>query len=242
MNLQRDGAWPSLYDNALALSALANYQPNRDVSEATVSLGGETLGTFSFPGRYHLSRTDLPRGASELRIDSDGELPYLAAYSYSLPGPQPGRLQGMRITRTLQPANSRELIATLGLRQPSEPITVPVGAIFDVGLEIILDHAVDHVEISDFLPAGFEAVNSRFQTSNPFYAAQTDSWQLRAQTQDRDQISAYADRLEAGVYRLHYLVQSVTPGTFSWPGGSARARYNPSDFGRTASSLIQIEG
>ncbi|NJK72753.1 MAG: hypothetical protein HC926_05770 [Synechococcaceae cyanobacterium SM2_3_60] len=133
MDLQREGAWPSLYDNAVALSALANYQPNRDISEATVSLGSETLGTFSFPGRYSLSRTDLPRGSSELRIDSDGELPYLAAYSYSLPGPQPGRLQGIRVTRTLQPANSREPIATLGLRQPTEPINLPVGAIFDVG-------------------------------------------------------------------------------------------------------------
>ncbi|NJK72752.1 MAG: hypothetical protein HC926_05765 [Synechococcaceae cyanobacterium SM2_3_60] len=108
-------------------------------------------------------------------------------------------------------------------------------------VEIILDHAVNHIEITDFLPAGLEAVNSRFQTSNPFYAAQTNSWQLRAQTQDRDQINAYADRLEAGVYRLHYLAQSVTPGTFSWPGGTAHARYNPADFGRTASSIVRIE-
>ncbi|MBD2214675.1 hypothetical protein H6G27_33225 [Nostoc linckia FACHB-104] len=32
---------------------------------------------------------------------------------------------------------------------------------------------------------------------------------------------AYADHLEPGVYSLHYLVRSVTPGKFLWPGAEA---------------------
>ncbi|MBE9104245.1 hypothetical protein IQ229_04605 [Nostoc cf. edaphicum LEGE 07299] len=53
-----------------------------------------------------------------------------------------------------------------------------------------------------------------------------------------DRIIAYADHLEPGVYSLHYLVRSVTPGTFSWSGAEVHLQYAPEEFGRTAESIL----
>jgi alpha-2-macroglobulin len=94
--------------------------------------------------------------------------------------------------------------------------------------------------ITDPLPAGFEAVDTSFQTATPYFQAQQDSWQINYQTIYRDRIVAYADHLEAGVYNLHYLVRSVTPGTFLWPGAEVHLQYAPEEFGRSASSTLMV--
>ncbi len=109
------------------------------------------------------------------------------------------------------------------------------------GLEIIADHPVNHVVMSDPLPAGFEAVDASFQTTTPTLQAKADSWQLGFRTIYRDRIIAYADHLEPGVYSLHYLVRSVTPGTFLYPGAEVHLQYAPEEFGRTADSTVVLQ-
>ncbi|NEO60855.1 MAG: hypothetical protein F6J98_10580, partial [Moorea sp. SIO4G2] len=39
---------------------------------------------------------------------------------------------------------------------------------------------------------------------------------------------------------LHYLVRSVTPGTYLWPPAQAHINYAPEEFGRSASSTLVI--
>jgi len=39
---------------------------------------------------------------------------------------------------------------------------------------------------------------------------------------------------------MHYLVRSVTPGTYRWPGARAYLRAAPEQFGRTASSILKL--
>ena len=111
---------------------------------------------------------------------------------------------------------------------------------YDIGLEIITDHPVEHVIITDPLPAGFEAVDASFQTTTPYFQSQGDSWQVGFQTIYRDRVVASGDRLEPGVYSLHYLVRSVTPGTFFWPGAQVHLQYAPEEFGRSADSTLIV--
>jgi len=47
-------------------------------------------------------------------------------------------------------------------------------------------------------------------------------------------------RLEPGVYSLHYLVRSVTPGKFLWPGAQVHLQYAPEEFGRSADSTLVL--
>jgi alpha-2-macroglobulin len=260
--LRREGTWQTTYDNAEALTALVQYmrvetlhvtslQPTPPNFTANVQLGGKNLTATQFEGYRKPSvdisvpMTQLPRGQKNLNLtlkkSGRGMLHYLLAYRYRLQGEQPGRLNGLRITREIRPANETKALRRIGLYAPTEPLTVPVGQVFDIGLEIISDRPVDRVIITDPLPAGFEAVDTSFQTATPYFQPQQDSWEIGYQTIYRDRVVAYSDRLEPGVYQLHYLVRSVTPGTFLWSGAEAHLQYAPEEFGRCSSSRLVIQ-
>jgi uncharacterized protein YfaS (alpha-2-macroglobulin family) len=109
-----------------------------------------------------------------------------------------------------------------------------------VGVRVIADHPVDGVVIEDPLPAGFEAVDMTFNTTLGAIVPQTDSWEIGTQQIYSDRVVAYAPHLGPGVYDLHYLVRSVTPGTFKWPGARAYLVHAPEQFGRSASTTLRI--
>ena len=250
LNQRRNGTWQSTYDNAQALTALvatSKLQPTPPNFTATAQLAGKTLANAQFQGYQKPSKSvtvplsDLPRGKNDLTLKKTGNgiLHYLVAYRYRLQGNQPGRLNGLRITRSLRPANQEQTLHTTGL-YAVDSLKVPVGQVYDVGLEIITDHPVDQVVITDPLPAGFEAVDDSFQTSTPYFKAKGDSWRVNYQTIYKDRIVAFGDRLNPGVYTLHYLVRSVTPGTFIYPGAEAHLQYTPEEFGRSASTTLIV--
>jgi alpha-2-macroglobulin len=247
---RRNGTWQTSYDNAEALNALvsyANLQPTPPNFKATAQLANQTLATAEFQGNQKpmvdvkIPIADLPKNRNDLVLKKSGQgvLHYLVAYRYRLPGNQPGRLNGLRVTRTMRPANQAKVLYKAALFAP-DALTVPVGQVYDVGVEIITDHPVDHVVITDPLPAGFEAVDNSLQTATRYFQAKGDSWQVGYRTIYHDRIVAFGDRLEPGVYTLHYLVRSVTPGTFTWPGAEAHLQYAPEEFGRSASSTLIV--
>jgi len=249
--LRREGTWQTSYDNAEALSALVEYsklQPTPPNFGATVQIASKKLGSARFEGyrkpswELKVPMAELPRGQQNLTLKKSGQgtLHYLVAYRYRLQGEQPGALNGLRVTREIHPANQAKVLRRIGLDAADQPLTVPVGQVFDIGLEIITDRPVDRVFITDPLPAGFEVIDTSFQTATPYFQAQQDNWQIAYQTIYRDRVVAYSDRLEPGVYSLHYLVRSVTPGTFLWPGAEAHLQYAPDEFGRSSSSKLIV--
>ena len=252
LNLRRKGTWGSTYDNAEALNAVVEYsktEPAPPNFTAAVKLAGKQLESAQFKGyenpslSLNVGMTQLPRGSSDLLLQKSGKgtLHYLVAYRYRLQGNQPGRFNGLRVSREIRPANEEKVLGRQELRAPEQPLTVGSGQVFDIGLEIVTDRPVDRVVIADPLPAGFEAVDGSFQTSTPAVQAQANSWQIGYQTIYRDRVVAYADRLEPGVYTLHYLVRSVTPGTFLWPGSDVHLQYAPEEFGRSASTTLVVK-
>ncbi|WP_413172477.1 MG2 domain-containing protein [Anabaena azotica] len=249
LNLRQNGTWTTTYNNAQALTALVEYsqlQPTPPNFVATVKLAGKKLGETRFNGyqnpslQVNVAMNKLPRGRHDLVLQKSGKgnLHYLAAYSYRLQGTQPGRFNGLRVTREISKVNSEKVIQKTGMYAFDKPLTLAPGEVFDIGLEIITDHPIDHLVIKDPLPAGFEAIDQSFQTATPALQAKADSWQLGYKTIYKDTIISYADHLEAGVYSLHYLVRSVTPGTFLWPGAEAQLQYAPEEFGRSADSIL----
>ncbi|MEL6553235.1 MAG: Ig-like domain-containing protein [Cyanobacteria bacterium J06621_11] len=248
---RREGTWAGTYNNAQALTALVSYAqrlPNPPNFETTVQVGSQTVSTNAFEGYEAASAdvtipmSDLPQGDSELQLQKagSGELHYVSAYRYRPAGNPSGRLNGLRVTREVRSAGQSEVLHRFGLQPLDAPVTFPVGQVFDVGIEIIADRPVDHVIITDSLPAGLEAVDTTFQTATGAVQAQQDSWEIDYQKIYRDRILAYADHLDVGVYKLHYLVRSVTPGTFGWPGASASLQYASEEFGRTTAATLEI--
>ncbi len=251
LNQQRQGTWQTTYDTAQALTALVAYtqlQPTPPSFSIAATLAGKPVANAQFQGyqtpslQTTIPMAELPRGNHDLVLDKSGRgtLYYRVAFRYRLQGDAPGRLNGLRVRREVRPANQETPIASYGLAALTAPVAVEAGQVYDVGLQLITDHTVHHVVITDPLPAGFEAVDTSFQTSTPYFQASGDSWQVGYQDIYRDRVVAYADRLEAGVYTLHYLVRSITQGTFLWPGTEAHLRYNPEEFGRTTTSTLVV--
>jgi uncharacterized protein YfaS (alpha-2-macroglobulin family) len=185
---------------------------------------------------------NLPKGNNDLTLSKTGEgtLHYLVSYKYRLPGEQPGRINGLRVSRHMKLVNSDQ-VNTISLNPPSSPLNVNTGQVFDIAVEIVADHPVDHVLINDPLPAGLEAIDASLQTSMAALQAQADSWQISYQQIYKDRIEAYSDRLEPGIYTLHYLARSVTPGEYIWPGSEARLQYAPEEFGRSATARLVVK-
>jgi uncharacterized protein YfaS (alpha-2-macroglobulin family) len=249
LNLRRNGTWQTSYDNAEALMALVDYSrtiPTPPNFAASVQLAGKTLGSTRFVGyqnpslEIQQSSQTLPKGRHDLMLNKSGRgtLHYLVAYHYRLPGNQPGRFNGLRVTRDIRPVNGEKALRKIGLYAKAEPLTVPAGQVFDIGLEVISDRPVEQVVITDPLPAGFEAVDESFQTATAALQPQNTDFDFK--TIYRDRIVAFSDRLQPGVYQLHYLVRSVTPGTFLWPGAEAHLQYAPEEFGRSADSTLIV--
>ena len=251
LNLRREGTWESSYNNAQAFTALVAYSQLESTPPnfmATVKLANQKLGETSFNGyqnpslQINIPMNQLPQGKSDLWLQKSGrgKLHYLVAYKYRLQGNQPGRFNGLRVTREISKVNEEKTIQKTGMYAFDKPLTLQPGQVFDIGLEVITDHPVDHVVIKDPLPAGFEAVDDSFQTATPALQAKADNWQLGYKTIYKDRIISYADHLEPGVYSFHYLVRSVTPGTFIWPGAEVHLQYAPEEFGRSADSTLNI--
>jgi alpha-2-macroglobulin len=253
LSQRRQGTWGSSYNNAAALNALVAYsrsQPPPPQMSATARLKQKTLLSARFAGyqtpsaTVNIPPTALPKGRHDLLLNKTGQgrLHYFTTYRYQPKGNPPGRLNGLRVTRQIRSANQTEILQSFGLSTAKAPLEVKTGDVFDVGLEIITDHPIDHVVMTDHLPAGFEAIDTRFQTATQYFQPLSESWQIDYQTLYRDRITAYSDRLEAGVYTLHYLVRAVTPGTFSWPGAEAHLQYAPEEFGRSTAAQLKIRG
>jgi hypothetical protein len=251
LDLRRNGSFGCACENAAALNALVDLASRERPANftATAALGGKTIARERFSGartperRANVSMRDLPAGGSQLTLSKDGTgtLHYAATYTYRLAGNAPGRLNGLRVTRVVREANTTPVLAQMGLIAPGSSLTLPPAHVYDVELQIVSDHPVERVLITDPLPAGFEAVDTSFATSSKAIKTPGTDWKIGDQQIRTDRIEAYADHLDAGIYRLHYLVRSVTPGTFAWPGADAHIIDRPDEFGRSATSVVIVK-
>jgi uncharacterized protein YfaS (alpha-2-macroglobulin family) len=241
--------WPTTDDTASALTALSAYAATEQLtpSTATAMVGDRTVVSVKF-GRTASSQTITVDGSSlkGKSVMIEGKAHYTLLYTYPVPPGAPGQLAAFRIIRTVNepgaattPASAPAL-ATMDLLAAAAPLEVPAGHVFDIGVRTIVDHPVDRIVIEDPLPAGFEAVDASFRTTLQAIVPQSDSWQIDTTQIYRDRVVAYAQHLDPGVYDVHYLVRSVTPGTFRWPGARAYLQDAPEQFGRSASSTLTV--
>ncbi len=238
--------WPTSTDTASALTALSAYARAERLGPATaeVTAGGANVASAQFNATASsrtvtLAASALKGGSLRVRA-SGGTVHYVVLYTYPVPNDAPGQLAAFRVVRSVTaPGAAASPLATMDLA-PLQPVTLAAGKVFDVGVRVIVDHPVDRLVIDDPLPAGFEAVDTTFQTSLQAIVPQSDSWQIDAQQIYRDRVVAYAQHLDAGVYEVHYLARSVTPGTFGWPGARAYLTDAPEQFGRSAGTTLKV--
>ena len=245
--------WPTTDDTASAVTALSAYAATERLTpgSASATAGGRTIGTARFGNTASSQTFTVPAselsGANSVAVtmSNGGTVHYLMLYTYPVPPNAPGELAAFRVIRTLSDptvatSSTRiEPLATMDIGA-APPVSVAAGRVFDVGVRAIVDHPVDRLLIDDPLPAGFEAVDTSFRTSLQAIVPQSNSWQIDASQIYSDRVVAFAQHLEPGVYELHYLVRSVTPGAFAWPGAHVYLKDAPEQFGRSAGSTLKV--
>lgn len=239
--------WPTLDAAADAMTAISAYAAQEKLApfDASVMAVGSAARSVHF-GSDASSQT-VTLSASSLRVGNltvsatGGTVRYVVLYTYPVASDAPGQLAGLRVIREIRPAGSAAAVATMDLDPLHDAIGLTAGNVFDIGVRVIVDHPVDGVAIEDPLPAGLEPIDATFATSTTATVAQGDSWAIDDRQMYPDRVFGYAAHLEPGVYEMHYLARSVTPGTYRWPGARAYLRAAPEQFGRTASSLLKLQ-
>ena len=112
------------------------------------------------------------------------------------------------------------------------------------GTGLLKANPEDFVVVEDFIPAGFEIINTSLATESQEQAAALDTPQWNGFERDEkydDRIAAFADYLPAGTHAYSYLVTASVAGTFAYPSLWASQMYEPAVFGRNATETIVIK-
>ena len=253
LQLRHDGVWGCNCDDAEAMNGLVLYAAQNAQPPdftATAQVPATTPKTFSqaFHGYTLTTVTDtipidaLARGNGHVVLTKTGTgtLHYAVALRYRVPDEAPGAYQSLRIDRIVRAPGDPSVVATFGLAAPGAATTLGASRVFDIEDRIVTDHPVEDILITDPLPAGFEAVDQSFRTSAPVAGETDDNFTLDYQSIYKNKVISFAAHLDPGSYAIHYLVRSVTPGTFAWPGATVQLQYEPEEFGRTAATKLIV--
>ncbi len=250
LNARKDGLWNNTYSNAQALDALVYFarareaeKPNYtlEVKLAERSLLKEVFDRFKQTDVF-TPMQQLPSGKSVLDFNKQGTgtLHYLVSYRYSPLAPAPGRDSGINVKRVLTEAGNDKPLAEWNESVPDKALILHAGQTYRVKLHVTLKQWSSHIAISDLLPAGLEAVDTRLVTSSQQYQT-NDDWSFSYKETADQRVDAFIDQANPGAYDLEYFVRAVTPGSYTWPGGEAMLMYTPETFGRTAASALEIK-
>lgn len=247
--LNAEGHWNNTSVNAAVFSALNTYYQTQEGAEpdflASVKIAGKTLLQNAFKGRSMESKTAaVPfagvygnKGEARLTFTKtgNGTLYYTLGQVY-----EPRRYDkpvdgGFAVSRA---------ITTLDGKPVSE---IVAGERYKITLTVKNATARNFVVVEDFIPAGFEIVNTSLATESAAQGAvlaedNGDYYNgfTRSEKYD-DRLAAFADYLPAGTHTYSYLVSASVPGTFAYPCLWASQMYEPAVFGRNATGTLIIK-
>jgi alpha-2-macroglobulin len=196
-----------------------------------------------------LMLTDMLKADNKLEIarsGGKGSLYYTATLKLQLPADEVGAFSsGIFVERQYLQGSTPE---------STTPVTEPkMGDTVTVRLNVTLTEDVNYFVLEDWLPAGFEPIDSRLLTTgntgsapalNCLYPGKT-YWCYAAwyfdHTELRDTgLQLYAEYLPRGAYVFSYQARVVTPGTFQVIPAQAYAFYQPEIYGRSTGMQVLI--
>jgi hypothetical protein len=240
------GGWHSTQDNLYALGALGDYARREAGAEIEIEVrsGADVLASRTLTGHQVLT---FSRGLDRLvpgkvEIQASGPARYAARLHLAVRDDRGKPAErGFAVTREyLDP-------------DKDEPKTsFAVGDLVRVRVKVVADGDRYWVAVEDPLPAGFEAVNTRLETSRaPLgmvgdgndgdrfrYGYRRNEWSYTELRDDR--VLAFADRFWKGEAQLEYLARALTPGTFTAAPARAEQMYQPEISGRTAAVKVEV--
>lgn len=252
---QTAGGWYHTQENAWALLAITEYAKIKEKKApnftAKAWIGPQLTLNESFKERSaprevilptkwlnsHLSDPSLTLGH-----EGHGRMYYRLGWTYVPEAiTASAESHGMSVSRTYEALDKPE-----DVQKTKEGWVVKAGARVRIHLEIIANGPRHHVALFDRLPAGFEPLHPEEQSAilpSPALAEAPTIW--RWWTWDHDNLrdtgaEAFATDLGTGVHNYSYVVQAITPGTFSAGAAHVEEMYAPETYGRSQTDLVTI--
>ena len=225
----------STRDTAWTLGALAAWAAQTEVGAGRVQIGhGSTLlwqGELRGAQVVDLRRSAAQVGDGTVWVKADGEVSIaIRRKDVSASSPRPAFSRGLSLQRRyLDPLSGQARTA------------IARGDVVQVVIALGVEQPVALLALSDPLPAGFEPLDPALTTGRagkcPSCSGSRDFDYVRRRD---DRVEAFARQLRRGSYTLRYLVRATSAGTFSAPGATAVAMYDPGPFARSAVSTLQV--
>ncbi|MBN8217765.1 MAG: Ig-like domain-containing protein [Spirochaetes bacterium] len=257
---RKNGRWLNTQENAFCVRGLFDYyrvvEKDAPSFTATVAMKGETLSQTRWTERtMRVERQEFPMADLAARLspgvpadlvfakEGPGVLYYTARLSYApLPGAKPA-LAGFRL--------ERKYFHNEGPKAGQSDTVFRAGETVKVVLTLSTPSPRQFVALVDPLPAGFEILDDRLQTSTRALMqeatpAQEEGWHwfptgwTYREAHDHQQ-TAYADRLLQGERAFVYVVRATTPGVFAAAAGKVECMYFPEIFATTGSDQITVK-
>jgi uncharacterized protein YfaS (alpha-2-macroglobulin family) len=278
MLARNKGRWGNTQENAYAMEALVNYyrayEPATPDFTAAVTLGGRELTRAQFRGRSTDAQTQQlpmaqlmaagPAGSNQTLTfsrEGTGTLFYTARLRYAVDQFfTQGLDAGFKVERRYELLEGRgdATPASLPPRDAESASRGPgftAGDLVRVTLTFQLPKERRFVAVTDPLPAGFEAVESWFETTRSSLAQQNLQYGERSDTGWRrnwgtgyfdhierhdDRLQLFATSLSEGSHTFSYVVRATTSGGFRTAPTRVEEMYTPEIFGRTASGQAEV--
>jgi uncharacterized protein YfaS (alpha-2-macroglobulin family) len=220
--------------NLYSLLALTTYARSSSVKPPSVDvlLGDQTLLTGALSGkqRMRVVKVALPAGGGKLVIKpSGGEVHYNVDIRHRRePASLKPAFSGITLTREYLDANGKP------------QTTFQVGDVVTVRVTAELGGDREHLMVSEPLPAGFEALNSRFATVGEAGVKESKQWGTYREMLD-DRVNFATEWTWRGKYVYEFTMRATTAGKFAQSPTVAELMYDPATNARGGFDTLEIK-
>ncbi len=243
--LNAQGHWQDTHTNAVVLGSLQAYYTAQEAAvpdfTAQVKRENDVVATEVFQGRslqekafvwpFATVYTAGKQTSFTFAKQGAGTLYYTLGQHYTPAAYTQPVNAGFEVTRH---------ITTLDGKPVQEILT---GERYKVTLQLKNAATRTFVAVEDFIPAGFALVNTSLATESSTQAelVAADNVSFNRVEQYTDRIYGFADELTPGTHTFSYLVTAIAAGSYTYPAAWASQMYEPSVFGRNATSTLVIK-
>jgi len=244
MEQQQNGHWATTQENVYALDAMAAYYQRFEKTPPNfttrIRIAGQTLIDQLFDRRRQAlmqSRLPLAKLAGK-SIDANIDKQGAGSLYYSL-----------RMTtfprQAVEPRDEGLMVLKAMTPVPAANREFQLGDLVQVELTVVAGQERRYVVVQDPLPAGLEAIQLSFATTDQAARdaaddAGTNAYVFEHVEMHSDRVLIFADRLPAGVHRYTYFARATSRGTFSMPETTTEEMYHPEIYGRSTNKTIVI--
>src|SRR5665647_1690101 len=217
MKKRRTTDYLDTQENLYSLLALTSYAKTAVGAppSVTVELGGKSLVSGTLGGKQRIRVVTVPFVAGELSITPKGEVHYSVEVRYR------------RTPDSLKEVSAGLVLGQEYLDEAGKPkTTYKVGDVVVVRMTTMLKDDASHLMVSSALPAGFEALNSRFATVGTTGIKQTEDWGTYREMHD-DRVDFASEYSSQGSYIHEFTMRAIAVGTFARPPTVSELMYEP---------------